>query len=316
MNSGWVILDKPSGMTSRAAGGKVARMFGVKKFGHLGTLDPMASGVLPIALGEATKMIPYIDAVEGIRNKEQGISEKEYEFYTEWGFETDTLDITGKVIKQDGRLPDYKEIDTLCDNYRGEIEQTPPAYSAIHVNGRRAYELARKGVAVEIPPRKIKIYDLILGNAQTDSAGKMASGGFLVRCSAGTYVRSLARDIGQLAGGYLCTVTSIRRTRTHEFRLKDEEHPENNAVSLDFLENLYHNDPNSVLEYLKPVDFGLDDILVAELNDEDAALFQHGGVLITKDDSVGLRRVYHDGHLIGIGRNDNYVLMPQRIINN
>ncbi|MDR1207699.1 MAG: tRNA pseudouridine(55) synthase TruB [Rickettsiales bacterium] len=307
-NSGWIILDKPKEMTSRAAGGKVARMFGAKKFGHLGTLDPMASGVLPIALGEATKMIPYLEELwKNPRFDENGCEtgEKEYAFSIEWGIETDTLDVTGKIVKRDDRRPDYKEIDRVCDNYIGEIEQIPPAYSAIHIGGRRAYELARAGVELKLPPRKITIYDLILGRA--DSLQDMKFSTFLVNCSVGTYVRSLARDIGRMAGDYLATVDMIRRTRTHGFDIKD-------AKSLDFLENLYNNGPKSAADFLKPIDFGLDDILVAELNSDDAKLFQNGGAVATKDNNVGLRRVYSDGKFIGIGLNDNYALCPKRII--
>jgi len=303
-------LDKPSGMTSRAAGGRVARMFGVKKFGHLGTLDPMASGVLPIALGNATKMIPFLEELwkrPHFDDLGRRMGEKEYAFGVEWGYETDTLDVTGKIIKQDGRLPDYKEIDRFCDGYKGEILQTPPAFSAIRIGGRHAYELARRGADIKMPSRKVTIYDLVLGSG--GPAGKMKYSAFLANCGTGTYVRSLARDIGDLSGGYLATVSGIRRTRTHNFVIKD-------AQTLDFLEKVYHNAPAELRDYLNPADFGLDDILVAELHDDDAALFGHGGVIVTKDDSAGLRRVYHNGRFIGIGRNDNYVLMPRRVINN
>ncbi|MCL2538403.1 MAG: tRNA pseudouridine(55) synthase TruB [Alphaproteobacteria bacterium] len=308
MKSGWIILDKPSGMSSRAAGGRVARMLGIKKFGHLGTLDPMASGVLPIAFGEATKMIPYIEQDwKRIHIDEFGrrMGEKEYAFEVQWGFETDTLDITGTVIKTEDNktLPEHDEIYHACNNFIGEIMQIPPAYSAIHVDGRRAYELARKGQKIDIPARKITIYDLDI-TGWNDTGHDM----FLVNCGTGTYVRSLARDIGAVLGR-LNTVTMIRRTRTHFFEIKD-------AVSLDFLENLYNNAPDSVAEHLHPVDFGLDDILVSELNEMCAKLFVNGGVIITKDDSIGLRRVYHNGQFIGIGMNDSYTLVPKRVVNN
>jgi tRNA pseudouridine55 synthase len=334
MKSGWIILDKPSGMTSRTAGGKVARMFGVKKFGHLGTLDPMASGVLPIALGEATKMIPYLEELAERRAKSEDKLEvnsskldslsssnlqlstpslfalrsssctKEYRFSIKWGIRTDTDDITGKVLEQNDEFPDFKYIENACDKLIGECEQTPPAYSAIHIDGQRAYELARRGIPVEIPKRKVTIHNL-----EFDFA-KMAHGGgweFSVKCSAGTYVRSIARDIARLSGGYLATVDMIRRMRTHNFDIKD-------AKSLDFLENLYNNDPKSVAEHLHPIDFGLDDILVTELNGEDARLFQNGNIIITKDENVGVRRAYSDGRFIGIGQNDSYTLSPRRII--
>ena len=308
MVSGWVILDKPSGMTSRAAGGKIARMFGIKKFGHLGTLDPMASGVLPVALGEATKMIPYL---EGTRNKngEQEIGEKEYLFSVRWGIRTDTDDITGRVLEQNDSIPSDALIRTTCAKLVGEIEQTPPAYSAVHVNGRRAYELARRGESVEMPARTIKIYELRITNHELSRAE------FIVRCSAGTYVRSLAQQIveqinlkSQISNfKFVCTVDMIRRTRTHMFDIKD-------AHSLDFLENLYNNDPRAVQKYLRPVDFGLDDIPVLELNENDANGFKNGGFIELAIDESGLRRVYSKDKFIGIGEIESGILKPKRVI--
>ena len=299
-------MDKPRGMTSRAAGGRVARMFGVKKFGHLGTLDPMAAGVLPIALGEATKMIPYIDGnkesafAEASADKQE-TGEKEYIFTVIWGIETDTGDIDGKVITESTfKFPDNNAVAAACKSMVGEISQVPPAYSAVHVNGRRAYELARRGETVNLPKRKVTIYSL---EYDADSADHV----FRVCCGTGTYVRALARDIAEKCGT-VATCAGIYRVRTHNFSVE-------NAQSLDFLEKVYHNAPAELQDYLKPADFGLDDILVAELNDDDASLFKHGGVIVTKDDSLGLRRVKHNGKFIGIGRNDNYVLMPKRIIN-
>ena len=332
MSNGYILLNKPKGLTSRQAGWRVAKMFGGGKkikFGHVGTLDPMATGLLVIALGEATKMIPYLDRLEvegkGYEEVRADTSNllpptsylfKEYLFTVEWGVETDTLDITGTEIARDNRVPDIAGVQNACKGLVGEIEQIPPAYSAIHVDGRRAYELARAGKAVDIPPRKVTIYDLRLevegkryeeAHADTSNLLPPTSYLFKVCCSAGTYVRSLARDIGRLAGGYLATVTMIHRTKTNGFDIE-------NAVALDFLENMYHNSPKSVFEHLRPVDFGLDDIPVQNLSDSDARLFKNGGVIITKDDQVGLRRLYSHNQFIGIGMNDNYVLMPKRVI--
>jgi len=375
-------------MTSRAAGSRVAKMFGVKKFGHLGTLDPMASGVLPIALGQATKMIPYIPLLgrgaERIRGGEGCLytnepspsvgyadchpsegGEKEYIFSIVWGYETDTLDVTGTETKRDNRFPPYDEIDAACRKFIGEIDQVPPAYSAVHIGGRRAYELARRGAAVEIPARKITIYALQIvpppaqpavsptppkggvansshlsrsfqrinhsplggsPNRVSDLGGGTNKTSFIVECSTGTYVRSIARDIGAAAGGYLATVSLIRRTRTHQFAIKD-------AVSLDFLENLVHNAPVDAAKCLHPIDFGLDDILVLNLNSNDAKLFQNGGFITPTQDllsdkspsksipppkgagKVLLRRTYSDGKFIGIGEIEDEILKPKRIIN-
>jgi len=290
-------------MTSRAAGSRVARMFGFKKFGHLGTLDPMASGVLPIALGEATKMIPYLE------NRKSGVGsresfEKEYLFSICRGIETDTWDITGNIVKTtpDSRLPTYEQLSAACAKFVGDIEQVPPAYSAVHVNGRRAYELARKGIAFEMPKRKVKIYSLICDDV----------GFFRVCCSPGTYVRSLARDIAKECGS-LATCCTIGRMRTHGFSIENTE-------TLDFLENLYNNDPRSVAEYLKPIDFGLDDILVTELNENDAKVFKNGGFIqlaISNEQLAidNLRRVYSNERFIGIGEIENGMLKPRRVIN-
>ena len=133
---GIIILDKDSGVFSRTAGWRAAKMFGEKKFGHIGTLDPMATGVLVIAIGKATKMIPFIE--ENCSNK------KEYLFGLKFGIETDSGDITGNIVKKAGKTPDEKEIKSACEILKKSTDQIPPAFSAIHIDGRRAYELARR----------------------------------------------------------------------------------------------------------------------------------------------------------------------------
>ncbi|MCL2749350.1 MAG: tRNA pseudouridine(55) synthase TruB [Alphaproteobacteria bacterium] len=283
-------------MTSRKAGGRVARMFGAKTFGHLGTLDPMASGLLPIALGEATKIIPYLE----------GRHEKEYEFSVQWGIKTDTDDITGKILEQNDKTPTTKQIENACAELIGEILQTPPIYSAVHVGGQRAYKLARTGKEIEIPARKITIYDL---KNLTDSS-------FIVKCSTGTYVRSLAGQIAEKCGS-IATCDSIRRTRTNGFDIK-------NAVTLDFLENLFNNGGRVAIEnYLQPIDFGLGDIPAWNLDETDARLFQNGGFISTVNRTLEIEnelvRVYSKdvsgNGFIGMGLVENGALKPKRIIN-
>ena len=286
---GWIILDKDSGMFSRTAGARVAHVFNNKKFGHIGTLDPMASGVLPIAIGNATKMIPFIEEVNP--------STKEYLFDIKFGFETDTLDITGTTIRDGGNIPSEAEIKKILSSFIGEQLQTPPIYSAVHVSGRRAYEIARQDKTVDIPPRKITIYKL----EYTGKTGDLY--GFRVLCSRGTYVRSIARDIAQKLGTF-ATVTIIRRTKSGCFDIK-------NAVTLDFLENLVNNGVD-VGEYLYPIDSGLGDIPVLDIDDESAVLFKNGGFIDTPG-TDGLVRVY-SGDFIGIGRIENGKLKPKRII--
>jgi len=288
-SSGFILLDKPSGMTSRGAGGRVSRMFGAKTFGHLGTLDPMASGLLIIALEEATKVIPYMPETL-----------KEYEFEIEYGVKTDTDDITGRLIgKSDDDRPALETIERVLPELMGEIWQTPPAYSAIHVGGRRAYELARRGMDFDIPKRKVIIKELSITNYKLSR--------FRVVCSPGTYVRSIVQDIAKKCGR-IATCSMIRRTATNGFDIK-------NAVALDFLENLFNNSGRVAIEnYLQPTDFGLGDIPVQNLNKSDARLFQNGGFIQSKD-ANGLIRVYSDDKFIGMGQIDNGVIKPKRIIN-
>lgn len=289
--SGWIILDKSSGLYSRTASNRVARLFGIKKSGHIGTLDPMATGVLPIALGDATKMIPFIE------NANDGI--KEYLFSLQFGIDTDTLDITGTEIALNNIIPSDDEIKSVITEFIGNIEQIPPLYSAIHIDGKRAYKIARSGNNnIEIPGRKIHIYELKYNGFD----GK--SWHFSVKCSTGTYVRSLARDIAKKCGA-LATVDMIRRVRTNGFDIK-------NAVTLDFLENLYNNGAD-IKEYLMPLDLGLGGIPVLNLDDKDVILYKNGGFIkvATPD---GLVRVYKADEFIGIGVVKNNQLRPKRTI--
>ena len=289
-NSGFILLDKPSGISSRAAGGRVARMFGAKTFGHIGTLDPMASGLLIIALDGATKVIPYIPDAQ-----------KEYEFSVQWGTETDTLDIKGRIVKEDKNLkiPSNEILEKICTEFIGEYDQVPPNFSAVHIDGQRAYKLALAGEKLDIKSRQVHIYNL----------KNITNSEFIVECSSGTYVSSLARDIAKKCGT-IATCTAIRRTKTNGVDIK-------NAVALDFLENLFNNGGRAAInDYLQQTDFGLGDIPVLNLDNNDSVLFKHGGFLtrsaFTENGSV---RVYSDKELIGIGIIENGVLKPKRIIN-
>lgn len=290
MTSGWIILDKDSGLFSRTAGGRIARMLGTKKFGHIGTLDPMATGVLPIAIGDATKMIPFVE--------EHNPSIKEYLFSCQFGFETDTLDVTGREVARNNVIPTQSDVLSVLPNFIGKIMQTPPIYSAVHVGGLRAYDAARRGRAIDIPPRPVEIYELeFLG-----IHGK--SWHFRMRCSTGTYVRSIARDIAKMCGAF-ATVDMIRRTLANGFEIK-------NAVKLDFLENLFNNSAG-IDENLMPVDFGLGDIPVLNLSDKDTEFYKNGG-FITLDATDGLKRVYNNNLFIGIGCVADGKLRPKRTI--
>lgn len=198
--SGWLVIDKPKGMGSTQVVGKTRYLLHAAKNGHCGTLDPFATGVLPIAFGEATKLISYV--MDG---------DKEYEFWLKFGKVTDTLDCEGKVIAENNKIPTKDEINEVLSQFVGEIVQVPPIYSAIKINGQRAYDLARKGEKAEIPERKIKIYNLeLLDMPESDVAHCR------VRCSKGTYVRTLGADIAKKLGalGYL---QALRRTKCGVF---------------------------------------------------------------------------------------------------
>ncbi len=192
---GWVILDKPIGMTSTQAVGAVRRIFDAQKAGHAGTLDPMATGILAIALGEATKTVPYaMDA------------DKTYRFTATWGESRDSDDAEGKVTGTAAGRPAAAEIEAMLPRFTGTLSQTPPAYSAIKVDGERAYDLARDGEEVVLQPRPVEVFEARVLGVQKDSAE------FEIRCGKGTYVRSWVRDIAH-ALGTLGHVTALRRTR-------------------------------------------------------------------------------------------------------
>ncbi|MBS3651123.1 tRNA pseudouridine(55) synthase TruB [Pseudaminobacter sp. 19-2017] len=202
--SGWVILDKPVGMGSTEAVSKIKWLFHADKAGHAGTLDPLASGMLPIALGEATKTVPYVQ--DGA---------KVYRFTVAWGEERTTDDLEGPVTRTSDKRPTEDEIRALLPNYTGVIMQVPPQFSAIKIAGERAYDVAREGGTLEIPAREIEIgrFDIV----ETTADGKTV---FEVECGKGTYVRSLARDLGRDLGcfGY---VADLRRTEVFPFTADD-----------------------------------------------------------------------------------------------
>lgn len=196
---GWVVLDKPAGMTSTHSVSRLKRIFNAKKAGHAGTLDPLATGVLPVAFGEATKTVPFVQD-----------GEKAYRFTVRWGTETDTDDADGTVAAQSDARPAEADIFALLPGFTGTILQLPPSYSAIKINGERAYDLARGGAAPVLSPRPVTIHALDLIDAGRDEAV------FEARCGKGTYVRALARDLGRSLGCY-GHVSALRRTRVGPF---------------------------------------------------------------------------------------------------
>jgi len=247
--SGWVNLDKPYDMTSTQAIGKVRRILNAQKIGHAGTLDPLATGVLPIAIGEATKTISFVQD-----------DFKTYSFTVTWGQQRDTDDAEGKVIATSVHRPTKNDIESILKQFTGEIEQIPPNFSAIKINGERAYDIARDGDIPELKPRKVYIESLTLKEARNDEAD------FEMLCGKGTYVRSLARDMGEL----LCTkgyISALRREKVGCFTA-------DNAISLDKLEEMDYVSARS--EALLPLESVLDDIPALTLTQEETAKVRNG----------------------------------------
>ena len=291
---GWVLLDKPVGPSSTQALARVRRVFDAAKGGHAGTLDPLASGVLPIALGEATKTLPYL--ADG---------DKEYEFAVRWGAATTTDDSEGEIVERSDIRPSAAQIMAALGAFVGEIDQTPPAYSAIKIDGKRAYALARAGEAVVMKSRKVLIHKLdFLGASDADTAR------FRLACGKGTYVRSLARDLAKALGS-CAHVTELRRTAVGRFRLEA-------AISLDKLEGFGHSPAR--FGALAPVETVLDDIPALAVTAEQAAALRLGQALRDpRVDPSPLEAptlvVFCDGKLAALGAASGGFLRPTRIFN-
>jgi tRNA pseudouridine55 synthase len=247
---GWLALDKPLGMTSTQALARVKRLFNAQKAGHGGTLDPLASGVLPIAFGEATKTVAY--AMEG---------EKSYRFTLRWGQATKTDDTEGAVIAESDRRPTRAEIEAALPAFLGEIEQTPPRYSAVKLQGERAYDLARDGQEFELKKRLVEIHELTLLDIPDEDHAVLE-----MRCGKGVYVRSLARDLGEALGTH-AHVSALRRTAVGAFT-------EDKSISLDSLESLGHSP--AAFEHLLPIETALDDIPALALSEAEALSLKRG----------------------------------------
>ena len=293
--NGWVILDKPLGMSSTQAVGKVRWLFNAEKAGHGGTLDPLATGLLPIALGEATKTVPF--AMDG---------EKSYQFRVKWGAETTTCDLEGAVTEVSTRRPSKADIEAILPRFIGTIEQVPPSFSAMKVDGKRAYELARAGEEVALAARPVVIHRLSFLGQEGDEAR------FEVDCGKGTYVRSLARDMGRALGA-LAHVTGLRRIRVGAFH-------ENHMISLEKLEELSHKPPgdNAMERALVPIETVLDGIpALAVMGEEGKRLRQGQEVLLTGNDQTSAETVLilSGGKPLGLASVDGGRVRPRRLFN-
>ncbi len=281
--NGIIIIDKPSGFTSFDAVAVVRKCLGERKTGHTGTLDPMATGVLPILLGCATKAQSLLPD-----------SGKEYEAEFKLGITTDTLDVTGKILTRQNSDITAEQINAVLPNFRGNIMQVPPMYSAVSKNGVRLYELARKGIETEREARPITVHSLeLLSFDEQDQCGKLK-----IMCSKGTYVRVICDDIGKLLGCG-CVLTSLRRTYACGYTLE-------NAVDIDTLRRL--SAEGGIEKYIKSVDSIFREYDSVNVTEKQAVRFNNGGALSlsllnglkSEDDGV-LYRVYGGNTFLGLG---------------
>lgn len=289
MIHGWVIVDKPEGVSSAHVVAKIKRLFNVKKTGHGGTLDPLATGVLPIALGEATKALSYI--LDGT---------KAYRFEVKWGEARSTEDREGEITATSTKRPQRQEIEKALPLFIGMIEQVPPAYSALKINGKRAYALAREGKEVVLTPRRVEIQSLTLLDTSPHSAT------FEVVCSKGTYVRSLARDLALHLGTYGHLI-GLRRLMAGPFH-------EKNAILLASFLDIGHK--AELTKYVLPLQDALADILALEVEDIDGAKFRQGRTILSShkagEDTV---LVLCKGMPLGFAKMSEGCMKPLRVFN-
>jgi tRNA pseudouridine55 synthase len=289
---GWVAIDKAVGMTSTQVVSAVKRLYAAKRAGHAGTLDPLASGALPIALGEATKTVPFV--MEG---------RKSYRFTVRWGEERDTDDAEGVIVATSAERPDAAAIGSVIGAFIGTIAQVPPAFSAIKVDGERAYDLARDGEVVELEARPVEIHRLSLIDIPDPDHARLSA-----ECGKGTYVRALARDMGRVLGCF-GHVSALRRTGVGPFREQD-------GVSLERLEAA---DAAALAGLLQPVAAGVEGLPSCSVSRADAARLARGqAVLLRGRDAPivqGPVAIFTQGDLIALADAAEGELRPRRIFN-
>src|SRR5499427_4546901 len=295
---GWLVLDKPVGMTSTYAVSVIKRLFAAKRAGHAGTLDPLASGCLPIALGDATKTVPFV--MDG---------RKIYRFTVRWGEERDTDDAEGRVVESSDARPTPDAIKALLPGFVGAIDQVPPRFSAIKIEGERAYDIARDGEEPELKPRVVNIDRLTLVDMPDPDHT-----GFEAECGKGTYVRALARDLGRALGcrGH---VAALRRKAVGPFT-------ESHMISLERIEALCHRaaaGEGSLADALLPVATALDDIPALAVSGGDAARLQGGQAVLMRGRDApvisGTVYVTASGNLIALAEVDRGEIVPKRVFN-
>jgi tRNA pseudouridine55 synthase len=285
---GWINLDKPTGVSSTQAVGRLKFLFNAKKAGHAGTLDPLASGVLPVAFGEATKTVPVVQ--DGA---------KSYRFRVRWGEESATDDAEGEIVARSDRRPGPAEIETLLPRFVGAILQTPPTFSAIRIAGARAYDLAREGETFEIEPRPIHVYRLGLISSEPDAAV------FEAECGKGAYVRAIARDLGRALGCY-GHVVELRRTRVGPFSA-------DSSVPLDRLPD----DADLMARAILPLQAGLAEIPVVPVDRSGAAILRRGQKLLLRGPAPTHGRAYVEcfGMPVAFGVVEDGYFISTRVFN-
>ena len=290
--SGWLVLDKPEGLGSTQAVGKLRWLFDAQKAGHAGTLDPLATGVLPIAFGEATKTMPYV--TDG---------SKAYRFTARWGTETNTDDAEGEAVETSGERPAREAVEALLPRYTGTIQQVPPRFSAVKIDGERAYKRAREGEDVEIAAREVEIDAFRIVSHGTDETV------FEVECGKGTYVRALARDLGRELG-CLGHVSQLRRTFVEPFE-------ESDAVALDRL--LEAEGDHAALDAMlvSPreamdgfTEIRLDDSAAQRIRMGNAVIIRGRDAPVDEDDVCAISK----GRLLAIGEVAKGMFHPRRVL--
>ena len=294
---GWVVFDKPLGMSSTQGVGKIRWLFDAQKAGHGGTLDPLATGLLPIALGEATKTVQW--AMDG---------RKKYEFRIKWGAETETDDLEGKISAQSAARPTQSRIASILNGFIGEITQVPPMYSALKIDGARAYDLARAGATPEMKPRQVLIEELRLIDGSNPEHAD-----FEVACGKGTYIRALARDMGRKLG-CLGHLSMLRRTQVGPFTTND-------MISLETLEELSHKpDRDETLRgVLRSIETVLDGIPALAVMDGQATQLRQGQPVLLRGANAPINceavLVTHEGRPLGICEIAQGSLKTKRLFN-
>ena len=290
MKDGWIFTDKPKEISSFEVIRKLRKILNIKKIGHAGTLDPFATGVLAVALGEATKSISYFNA------------SKFYQFRVLFGISKDTDDSTGKTLQTSDAIPSKKDIDVCLKNFIGFQQQVPPRYSAVKINGKRAYKLARENKTFEIKSKEVNIQNLTCSATE-----KKEEFIFTMECSSGTYVRSFARDLGKMLNTF-AHVSELRRIKIGKFG-------ENNIILLDNLAELVHIGDH--FEMIHSIQDVLDDIPAVQLNRDLSKKFRNGLNFdyFNEDIFEDTLLIISDEKLLGIGKVIEGKIKPVRVFN-